>query len=123
MRAVIVIGVLCLAGCSTAEKTTVESAAAAGPDCRPWKSSALVQCWWPGAGRPLAECEVQRPAQCSFDEQAVTVLNGDRGLTLDSERHPNGAWVGIEVYRDEQGQIGRASFYGERGRILPKEVD
>jgi hypothetical protein len=96
-----------LAACQSAPRSVV----AQGPDCRPWKASVVVQCWWAGEGLPLTQCERTRsqPPGCGLDEVAVSALTGVTSVRLDREKYPHGTWAWFTVYQDEQGRIGRAS--------------
>lgn len=103
-----------LSSCAPTANTVVE----AGPDCRPWKAKAVVQCWWPGAGHPLTNCEISSRSQCPFDGQAAVALEGDATVVLDATRFPQGTWAWFDVYQDESGRVGRASFKDDKGTIL-----
>lgn len=92
----------------------------AGPDCRPWKAKAVVQCWWPGPAHPLTSCELTTRSYCPFDDQAVAALAGDTSVILDTTRYPGGTWAWFDVFQDDAGRVGRASFKGEAGTILVK---
>ncbi|MET3781768.1 hypothetical protein ABIC32_002420 [Brevundimonas sp. 1080] len=105
-------------GCAKAP----HEASLSGPDCAPWKSKAVVQCWWPGTGHPLDQCQLTSPSSCPFDAKAVDALSGDVSVTLDHAKYPAGTWAWFDVYQDETGQVGRASFKEDVGTILPKHI-
>jgi hypothetical protein len=105
---------LLISSCAPTASTVVASA----PDCRPWRAKAVVQCWWPGTGHPLTNCEISTRSQCPLDEQAVGALEGDATVILDATRFPRGTWAWFDVYQDESGRVGRASFKDDHGTIL-----
>lgn len=96
------------AGC--AAKPALELAVAQPPLCPKLEAKADFSCWWSDNTAPLSHCVLVRDHNpgCGIPERAIDYFN--RGtvtnLGVDHER-PNGAWMVISIYEDEQGRVGR----------------
>jgi hypothetical protein len=80
------------------------------PLCPKLEAKADFSCWWSDNTAPLSHCVLVRDHNpgCRIPERAIAYFN--RGAVLnqgiDHDR-PNGTWMVISIYEDEQGRVGR----------------
>lgn len=96
------------AGC--AAKPSLEVAVAQPPQCPFLEAKADFSCWWSDNTSPLSHCVLVRDHNpgCRIPERAIAYFNqgavSNHGV--DHER-PNGTWLVISIFEDEQGRVGQ----------------
>ena len=96
------------AGCATKPPLVV---AKVDPlQCPKLEANAEFSCWWSDNTAPLSHCVLVRDNNpgCGIPARAMAYFN--RGAVInrgvDHER-PNGTWMVLKVYEDEQGRVGQ----------------
>ncbi|WEK40334.1 MAG: hypothetical protein P0Y50_01645 [Candidatus Brevundimonas colombiensis] len=105
-RKVVLLTMLGLAGCTTAEPLKQVVATEVPVQCKPFEDYAEFSCWWSADDAPLTHCVLRSettPA-CRLGAKAGFYIN--RGAELARDSQQTSGWIGVKVFQDETGHVG-----------------
>lgn len=117
-RCWLALAAISLAGCRTTPTPPIVTQAVV--PCPKLEAHVVFSCWWSGDDRPLSHCVLWRDNApgCGLAPKAVAYFNRGAPGRVDEGYRPEGGWLGIAIFEDEQGRVGQRAVQPNGERFL-----